>query len=233
MSARYAVYFTPPHASDWWAFGAQWLGRDEFDNLPLQQPAVDEISANHLEHLTRTPRGYGFHATLKAPFHLAAGIDEATLKSRIATLATLLRPLPLGSLSAETLGNFVALVPAVLTAGLQDLAAACVTNLDDLRAPLSATDVARRETAALDERGMELLARFGYPYVLERFRLHFTLSGPVEAHTAALIMRAVAPRVERLNAHSPLTLDRLCLFREADRGVPFQRVADFTLGMHA
>ena len=230
MSVRYAVYFAPPQASQWWIFGAHWLGRDESHNLPLQHPAMADITESHLVRMTQVPRRYGFHATLKAPFYLAPGIDEAALKSRVATLASTLRPLLLGSLKTATLGNFVALVPAADVDGLQDLAAACVTGLDDLRAPLGAADLARRDTAALDERGMELLTRFGYPYVLERFRLHFTLTGPLKQNEAALVTRAVAHRVEQLNAHTPLTLDRLCLFKEADTGAPFVRIADFTLG---
>ena len=230
MSPRYAVYFTPPQASPWWNFGAHWLGRDESHNLPLQHPALADIAESHLARMTQVPRRYGFHATLKAPFHLAPGIDEAALKSRVATLASTLQPLLLGRLKTVTLGNFVALVPAADVDGLQDLAAACVTVLDDLRAPLAAADLARRDTAVLDERGMELLTRFGYPYVLERFRLHFTLTGPLKQNEAALVTRAVAHRVEQLNAHTPLTLDRLCLFKEADTGAPFVRIADFTLG---
>ena len=233
MSARYAVYFTPPQVSPWWDFGAHWLGRDESDNLPLQHPALDDIAEIHLERITRVPRRYGFHATLKAPFYLAPGVDEAALKSRVATLASTLQPLLLGHLKTATLGNFVALVPAADVGGLQDLAATCVTGLDDLRAPLGATDLARRNTAALDARGMELLTRFGYPHVLERFRLHFTLTGPLKQDEAALVTRAVAHRVEDLNKRAPLTLDRLCLFMEADIGAPFVRIADFTLGAHS
>ena len=232
MSARYAVYYTPPPASGWWDFGAHWLGRDESRNLPLQQPALDEISATELERMTQVPRRYGFHATLKAPFLLAPGIEVDVLKARVATLAGTLQPLLLGRLKTASLGSFVALVPAADGGGLQAVAAACVTGLDDLRAPLWATDLARRDTAELDERGMELLTRFGYPHVLERFRLHFTLTGPVQEHEAALVARAVAPSIERLNTQAPLTLDRLCLFREADAGAPFVRIVDFELGQH-
>lgn len=233
MSARYAVYFAPLQGSTWWNFGAHWLGRDESQNLPIQPPALADIAESHLERMTQVPRRYGFHATLKAPFYLAPGIDEAVLTSRVAMLASSLQPLLLGRLALATLGNFVALVPAADMTdsdGLQALAAACVTGLDDLRAPLGAADLARRDSTVLDERGRELLTRFGYPYVLERFRLHFTLTGPIEQAEAALVARAVTHRVEHLNTQTPLILDRLCLFLEADAGAPFVRIADFTLG---
>lgn len=233
MSARYAVYFSPKKSSGWHDFGAPWLGRNEFDNQPLPQPALEEIEAKQLESLTRVPRRYGFHATLKAPFRLGAGIELPELKSRMAALASNLESLPLGTLSTATLGNFVALIPSAPVAGLHDLAAACVISLDDLRAPLEASDLLRRQVEQLDARATELLTRYGYPHVLERFLLHFTLTGPVTADVSRMVTRAVASPVLNLNSHEPLVLDRLCLFMEPAANSPFLRIEDFTLGTDA
>ncbi|NQW94376.1 MAG: DUF1045 domain-containing protein [Polaromonas sp.] len=231
MSKRYAVYFAPLKSSAWHEFGTRWLGRDEFDNQPLQQPALEEIEAKQFQALTQVPRRYGFHATLKAPFHLGAGVELPQLISRLSSLATTLEPLPLGTLTTATPGNFVALMPSAPVPGLQELAATCVISLNDLRAPLNANDLARRQADQLDARAMELLTRFGYPHVLERFRLHFTLTGPVSAGDAALVTRATAAPVLHLNAREPLVLDRLCLFMEPAANSPFLRIADFKLGM--
>ena len=230
---RYAVYFAPGKSSGWQHFGAHWLGRDEFDNQLLQQKVFGEISSTQLEQLTQVPRRYGFHATLKAPFHLTAGVVESELKSRMATLASTLRPLSLGEMKTTTMGNFVALVPNTAVDGLHALATACVTDLDDLRAPLEASDLSRRQKEPLDARAMELLTRFGYPHVLERYQIHFTLTGPVTADEAARVTRAVAAPVIHLNMHEPLILDRLCLFIEPAAGNPFLRIADFPLGTAA
>ena len=109
------------------------------------------------------------------------------------------------------------------------LAAACVTGLDDLRAPLSEADLMRRRIEHLDAREVELLQAYGYPYVLERFRFHFTLSGPLNPQSAQRVQQAVAASVARLNASSPLVLDRLCLFVEPAPGQPFKRLADEAL----
>lgn len=229
MSARYAVYFAPKKSSSWQDFGAHWLGRDEFDCQALPQPALEEMSPTQFEGLTQVPRRYGFHATLKAPFHLAAGIALPELMTRMAKLASTLEPLPLGDLKTATLGDFVALVPTAPVTGLHELAAACVTGLDDLRAPLDAHDLIRRQADQLDARAMELLTRYGYPHVLERFRLHFTLTGPTTADVAAMVTRAVATPVKHLNELEPLVLDRLCLFVESAPGTDFLRIADFAL----
>jgi putative phosphonate metabolism protein len=229
MSARYAIYFAPDRHSPWWAFGAHWLGRNEHDNTALPQPHLEEVSPAELAAITTEPRRYGFHATLKAPFRLLSDHAEADLVARLGRLAQTLTPVALGRLRAEKLGNFVALVPDTEPAGLQTLAAACVTDLDDLRAPLDESELARRRKAGLDARENELLARYGYPFVLERFRLHLTLTGPVGTEVAQRVLRAAGPDLARLNSQAPLLLDRLCLFVERSPGAAFQRIIDVRL----
>ncbi len=229
MSARYAIYFSPAKHSPWWDFGAQWLGRDECDDKALAQPVLTQIGLTDLNSITAEPRRYGFHATLKAPFHLRDGFSVDDLAQRVQALASRLRPVSLGPLQLVTLGDFVALTPLTATEELATLAAACVVELDDLRAPLTAEELARRRIEQLSTREQELLRQYGYPYVLERFRLHFTLSGPVPRATALSVMQAVAQPVAGLNNSAPLLLDRLCLFVEAAPGEAFKRVADLEL----
>ncbi len=230
MTARYAVYFSPARHSPWWTFGAHWLGRDECQDAALTQPVSSQVELAELSSITAEPRRYGFHATLKAPFHLTGGHTIDDLVLRMDALAKTLKPVALGPLHSILLGNFVALVPVKRIDPTASLAASCVLGLDDLRAALSEADLARRLAAPLNTREQELLRQYGYPYVLERFRLHFTLSGPVPTHTARCVIQEVAESVKRLNATAPLQLDRLCLFVESAPGQPFKRLIDFTLG---
>ncbi len=229
MNTRYAVYFAPDRASRWREFGASWLGRDEHDSHPLVQQPRRNLSARQLAVMTREPARYGFHATLKAPFHLKFDHTEDDLSRRLNTLAATLQPVPLGAMRATTLGNFVALVPASEPPGLRALADACVTKLDDLRAPLREADRKRRLGSRLDQRQLELLELYGYPHVMERFRFHMTLTGPVEPAMADQVIEAVTDQVSELNALEPLSLDRLCLFVERAPGAPFDRILDLRL----
>jgi hypothetical protein len=162
---------------------------------------------------------------LKAPFRLAPGLDEAALLARMQALAKTLKPLTLSPLGLASWDGFVALVPQRPSTELLALAAACVTELDDLRAPLTADELARR-TPGLDARGLALLAQFGYPHVLERMRLHFTLTGRVALDTRQWVESVLRSELEVLNAQSPLVLDRLCLFAEYQPGAAFLRIAD-------
>lgn len=223
---RYAVYFSPEVGSPWWRFGAGWLGWDEQRGESLPQPPWPEFSQEDFHALTSEPRRYGFHATLKAPFRLRDGATEDQLRSRFAALARRLRALPLGALAPRLLDDFVALVPARHQAGVDALAAVCVLDLDDLRAPSTPQEIARRRPERLDLQQRELLRRHGYPYVLAQFRFHMTLSGTVDPVTADLLVRRAAEAVAPLQATAPLQLDRLCLFREDHPGAPFLRVQE-------
>jgi putative phosphonate metabolism protein len=231
MSARYAIYFSPPHGSPWWKFGAHWLGRDECFDFDLAQPAFDGISADTLRAWTDVPSRYGFHATLKAPFQLKQDSSLPNLQARLHALAQTLEPVELGPMQAQQLGNFVALVPMYPPKALEALATQCVTQLDAMRAPLSDQDVKRRNPEKLDARGLELLHQYGYPYVLEKFRMHFTLTGPITAWEGDAVCAAVQDQVAELNEKCPLVLDRLCLFLEPKQGQPFVRFVDSMLGI--
>lgn len=223
---RYGIYFAPRHGGAWWAFGAGWLGRDEVAGQPLAQPDLDDVPAQELREATREPRRYGFHATLKAPFRLREGASEAMLLQRVAALAGHLRTVPLGPLAVRRIAGFLALVPAAHDAGLHTLAARCVLELDDLRAPATTAEIARRRPEALDPVERELLAQYGYPYVLGRYRFHMTLSGSVDDALAARLWPHAANALARLEAREALVLDRLCVFRQAQQDAPFLRIHD-------
>lgn len=229
MTERYAIYFAPAVQSPWWQFGSQWLGRDEHRDRPVPQTGVPQMGAQDLQRLTSHPRRYGFHATLKAPFGLQDNYTADDLQARMRVLALTLHPIALGPMHATVLGNFVALVPVAPPEALAALATACVTELDDMRRPLSDDDLVRRRSDTLDARGLELLHRYGYPLVMERFQFHLSLTGPVTEPYSQQVLMAVHDSVAQLNASAPLVLDRLCLFVEPASGQALVRIADMEL----
>ncbi|MDZ7603687.1 MAG: DUF1045 domain-containing protein, partial [Hoeflea sp.] len=76
---RYALYFAPEPASPLAGLAASWIGRDAATGKPVQQPDFDGMGADELAGITGPARRYGFHATLKAPFRLADGVNERDL----------------------------------------------------------------------------------------------------------------------------------------------------------
>jgi putative phosphonate metabolism protein len=229
MSARYAIYWAPAPTSPWWVWGARWLGRDEILDQPLPQDDVPGFSAEELHSATAVARRYGCHATLKPPFHLADGAEVQALWQATHALAATVAPVALGPVQLTELEGFLALTCERAPEALMALAARCVVEFDGLRAPLSEADRARRRVDRLDARGRELVQRYGYDRVLERFVWHVTLSDRLQPDRLAMLLSHLEPEVARLNATSPLVLDRLSLFVEPTPGAALRRLDDVLL----
>lgn len=230
MSGRYAIYFAPPAGGDLARFGDGWLGRDATTGGPVLQPALDGLDADRQRALTEAPRHYGFHGTLKPPFQLAEGCGVEDLSRAVTGFAAQQASFEIAALRMQEIGDFLALVPAGPAPALSRLADACVMEFDAYRAPADAAELARRHAAGLTPRQAALLARWGYPYVLDEFRFHLTLTGPVadpaeRALVARLLQPLVAPLIDR-----PIPVRELCLFHQPDRAAPFRLIQRVPFG---
>ena len=203
-----------------WQAGCRWLGRDARTGAQLDQPSVDGWSTAEIGRLTASAQMYGFHATLKAPFHLAQGCTVQQLTGAIQELAARTRAFVLPQLEVRSLDGFLALQPQRADARLSALADASVTELDHFRAPPSADELAQRRAVGLSARQQQLLGQFGYPYVLDQFRFHMTLTErlpPVQ--TKRLRPWLVEYLTDALAL--PVRCDDLCLFVQRRRGEAF------------
>ena len=130
-----------------------------------------------LAEIIAEPRLYGFHGTLKAPIALAEDVSEGDFLEAVGRFAATQRGFAVPALELGELSGFLALVPAERCVELQDLADRCVVEFDDFRRPADEAELARRRAPGLSPRQDELLVRWGYPYVLEEWRFHLTLTG--------------------------------------------------------
>lgn len=217
---RYAVYFTPAEADPLTRAAVEWLGRDAFSGWSGKQPEVEGIDKAMLAALTADPRRYGFHATLKAPFHLKDGETEDRLMAAFADFCGATPAFTIPEAVVRQHGPFFALVPATLHPPLQDFAADIVRHFEPFRAPLSEADIARRNPEKLSPSRYDNLMRWGYPSVMEEFRFHMTLTGPVDDVFAAPMQRILAARFAAFDRR-PLVINGLAVFQEEERGAPF------------
>lgn len=210
---RYAIYYTPETGAFAGA-AAAWLGWDVARGIAVAQPAI--TLPHGLAEVTAEPRKYGFHGTIKPPFRLAEGVGPADLAQAVAKLAASLKPVVLPGLQMVNLEGFLALIPQGDTTALKALAAEVVRVLDLYRAPLTEAEIARRRPERLTPRQRELLAVYGYPYVMEEFCFHLTLSGPLGADEAAVTTAAAAHFAGLIP--QPFRVAELCLCGEDDNG---------------
>ena len=202
-------------------FGAAWLGWDVVQGRAAHQPGLPG-----LDDITMTPRKYGFHGTLKPPFRLADGYTAGDLQSAVAKLAESLTPARCDGLQLTSMGGFLALTPQGDTSGLQRVAGACVQALDAFRAPASEAETARRRQAGLSARQDALLQQWGYPYVMDAFRFHLTLSGRLDPDEITQWSDTVQDRLPELPA--PFVIDQIALCGERSDGC-FELTHRYTL----
>jgi putative phosphonate metabolism protein len=218
---RVAIYATPDITSPWWELGSEWLGRCAHRQLNLHQPAIGDLDAATQTRLTADPRRYGWHATLKAPFRLVDGVSLEQLSRAMADLCARQAAFDLPHLQVVRMGRFLALRPVGPSPELDRLAADCVMQLQNLAAPLSASDIARRRAAGLTPEQDALMLAWGYPWVLDQFRFHFSLTGDLDGTPADAVERLVNAAAERFNSLPPLRMNCLSLFIEPTPGADF------------
>lgn len=225
---RYAIYFAAGANGAFSRFGAELLGYDARtgDEVPFPREALQIAPDWH--DLTTDPRKYGFHATLKAPMVLVSGRTEAELMAGCATFAGQSRTIPVIRPVVDTISGFIAVIPAEPVDALQQLAGDCVREFDSFRTALTADDRARRKPEKLTERQRDYLDRWGYPYVMEEFRFHMTLTGRLNAERRGPILEMLRARFASLRLGA-LAIDRLALFKQDDAKTRFRIIGEWAL----
>jgi putative phosphonate metabolism protein len=229
MSKRFAIYFAPQADGPLWRFGCRWLGRDPEQDRRLAPYDVPGFTVKELDAITASPRAYGFHGTLKPPFLLANGTTEAELRSAVQEFAKSVRPFTLPPLRLAHLRGFLALQPATRCDALHRLADACVQQFDRFRRLPEEAELRSRRMAGLTQRQEVLLGQFGYPYVLDQFHFHLTLTGRLDNELSARLL----PWLEFELGAALMQAERvheLCLFVQDRAGDMFRLEQRFAFG---
>lgn len=220
MPERYAVYYAPLAESPLGAFGRSWIGRCAEKDVDVEQPRVDGVKPAELFELTRSPRHYGVHATLVAPFELDGGVSPDDVRREIAKVVNGYAPFVLSNLSVVAIGSFLAIVPKDQSV-VESLAESLLKSLHRLRKPPTLAELERYRTRGLSPAQERLLARWGYPYVLDEYKFHITLTNSVVDKTLRKrLMKVLSQKTEKLLREVHPVGD-VCIFRQPERIAPF------------
>jgi hypothetical protein len=232
---RYAIYWTPRHGSALARFGQTWLGSDLETGKDLETGASGReretygLDAALAERAVASPRRYGLHATLKAPMRLKEGRKAEALATALEAFAARRRRFLAGPPRLTRFGRYLALIPQAPTADLDWLAQECETAFDSFRAPLDESELTRRTRASMSAQQRELVASFGYPFVLSHFVFHITLAGPLADAELAQVEEALEPAVAQFCAE-PLAIEEIVLSGDPGEGGRFRMIGRFPLG---
>ena len=218
-AARYAIYYAPPEGSALCAFGRRWFGHDAASHRDGGSGGILGLSRGRLNVLSATSRAYGFHATLKAPFRLRS--DAAELRAAVQAFARRRTPALAPPLRLAMFHGFLALAPGGPAPEAGRLAADCVRAFEPFRAPPTHREMARRRASGLSSSQSALLARWGYPYVMDQFRFHLTLTDRIaDAAERMAIRQRIWPLLAPFRS-APLQIDQICLCRQDEPGEAF------------
>ena len=229
QTTRYAVYFVPAADSTLYRCGSAILGYDCHTGEDAALPAELQPDAVAWHRLTEEPRRYGFHATLKAPFHLSPACTEAQLESAFMSFVGLSHHAARIEPEVRMLDGFVAVVPHQPSTQVSALADQCTMLFDAFRAPMSARERARRVAANLSQSQMHNLERWGYPYLFKDFRFHMTLTGRVPAERRDDVLAVLRGIFARMCDDQPIVIDRLALLRQDDERARFRVIRQAAL----
>ncbi len=225
---RFAIYAAADPDSLLHRLASAWLGRDAARGVEVPRSRLDGIDESAAAAWTAEPARYGFHATLKPPFRLADTQPAEALHEALRGFAATRAAVPLGRLEVAELSGFLALRPVMEPPALRALADDVVRAFDDFRRPPDATELNRRRATGLTARQESNLARWGYPYVMDDFRLHFTLTGRLDSAIRPRVRQALAEYLAPALAQ-PVTIDALWLFAEPSPKAPFLQMSRYPL----
>jgi hypothetical protein len=206
---RHAIYYAPAPASLFHKLGSTWLGRDAFSGEAIAQPPVEGI-----REATMVPARYGLHATLKAPSTLNPDMRRIDFGDAVALVAAQMDVVTIARLELREVDGFLALVPERQQPDLTQLAEFCVRALDSFRLPASEDELRARRAENLTLHQDELMLRWGYPYVLDEFRFHITLTRKLHGEERQHFMAAARQHFMPVIGHE-LAVDALTIFADS------------------
>ncbi|BCS89875.1 DUF1045 domain-containing protein [Pseudodesulfovibrio sediminis] len=229
MSGRYALYYAPERESTLDLFGRHFLGRCAETGKRYEQPNLPDAGAEGVHGLTSSPRFYGFHGTIVPPFHLKDSSTPGALLERAQAFARSQPSCDLGTLSVKELGSFIALVPSQ-TLPVVRLAEAGLRSFHHLREQPSLAEMERRRSRGLTVTQERLLATWGYPYVLEEFRFHLTLTDSIGD---TRLRKKMVKSLHGLTApfsRTTYAIREVCVFYQSDTASPFSLIKRIPFG---
>ncbi len=222
LTPRYAIYYSPDPGSPLAAFAQAWFSPDSKLKSALNRPDIDRITTN--------TRRYGFHGTLKPPFELNPILSLDGVMAAARVFARTRAPVELPPLELDVIGKFIALTPAHDSAELEKLAAACVRAFEAFRVPMSAEQFAQYKLKKLTVHQEQMLKHWGYPYVMEEFRFHMSLTDKIENDAERFRVMDELATIAAPIIGKPLVVRAITVFRQPGSNEPMVPVERIPFG---
>lgn len=230
---RYAIYYAPEPDSALDTFGQTWLGHRGPEVLAQALGKNSKVPVERIGQLTDSPRRYGFHGTLKPPFELNAVNRAEGLLAAARVFARSRGAIDLPPLELAVIGKFIALTPVAESAALERLAAACVRAFEGFRTPLSKQQEEDYKLNKLTVHQEQMLEHWGYPYVMEEFRFHISLTDRIDDDGERQSVMELLTKLAQPVVGQPIRIRDLVVFAQDGAGQPMRPLERIPFGRSA
>ena len=225
--SRFAIYYVPPESNYLTRFAASWFGWDVYQGIKVNYPVFCNLT-HDIEEVTGAPSKYGFHGTLKAPFCLAPDRTIDELRLSLSTLTRYTKKFEIPSICLRIMSGFIAIVPTVQNEKINFLAKKCLEDLDTFRKAETLENLNKRRASGLSASEKHHLLKWGYPYVLDDFHFHLTMTSKLPSKVLKNVFSVLSSELQVI-LKAPLLIDKICLLGESNRHGKFEVIEEFSL----
>ena len=208
---RYAIYYVPSENSELDLFGKCWLGWDPYKGVETTKSDLSKLpSFKKFSSLVLTPKQYGFHGTIKAPFKLKNEYTYNDLENKVREISKQIHSFYFDQLIIKKLGNFIGLIPTN-NLKINAVSNKFVEELDYLRDELSESEIKKRKPHKLTSNQKQMLFKWGYPYVFDEFKFHLTLTSKLNVVEIDEVFRSLQNILKQVNLNK-ISFNNICIF---------------------
>ena len=224
---KYAVYWVPKRTDALARFGASWTGwcaeqgerrvRGAFSGLAFDTTAIIQHARSH-----------GFHAVVKAPFHLGADLSFFALEHVLGLLVEESVAFQMPRLRLAVVDRCVALVPSQVSPELNELVARIGNALGQLSEPANGFTAAQAVAPAPygnDVGSVDSVVKFP---TAATHRFHMPLTDPIGPERALEVMDKLQPVLEPI-LQEPRQVQNLALMGDPGEGRPLRILQRYDL----
>ena len=232
--SRYAIYYAPPKESSLEEFGRYWFGWDPLNaKLINNKQRINYLNGFGIKNLKNIDKNvliakkYGFHGTLIPPFKLNKNYSTNTLFKKTEEIAKKLKKFKFYKFKLKKINNFYAFVQNKKNNNINKLSNRLVRELFKFRSPLTKKEIDRRNPSKLSKLQLNILYKWGYPYLMSEFNFHMTLASEVTGNKLYLELKKIE-RNKEIILNEINNFDKIYIFGENQKGM-FENLENFSL----
>lgn len=232
--SRYAIYYAPPKESSLEEFGRYWFGWDPLNaKLINNKRRINYLNRFGIKNLINIDKNvliakkYGFHGTLIPPFKLNKNYSTNTLFKKTEEIAKKLKKFKFYKFKLKKINNFYAFVQNKKNNKINKLSNRLVRELFKFRSPLTKKEIDRRNPSKLSKLQLNILYKWGYPYLMSEFNFHMTLASEVTGNKLYLELKKIE-RNKEIILNEINNFDKIYIFGENQKGM-FENLENFSL----